>query len=121
MREVNMLREQATLLRDIAAVSSTPDDVREKLLALAQHCEDLASAREKALEGRPMSEKAREFLHMAADCRVSAERSSTPSVREELLTLAEQFERLANHQLMAQITVPDPSDTSGKDEVKSGH
>jgi hypothetical protein len=35
--------------------------------------------------------------------------------------MAEQFERLANQQLMAQITAPDPSDTPGKHEVKSGH
>jgi len=42
-----------------------------------------------------MSEKARELMSMAAECRVLAEQALSDTVREQLLDIAEQFERLA--------------------------
>jgi hypothetical protein len=49
MQTVNMLREQAKVLRDIAARSTNGYGIRDKLLALAEQCEELAERREKAL------------------------------------------------------------------------
>ena len=49
MRELNMLREQARVLRDLAARSTNVYGMKEKLLALAKQCEELADGREKAL------------------------------------------------------------------------
>jgi hypothetical protein len=49
MRQVNMLREQAKLLRDLAARSTNGYGIRDKLLALAEQCEELANGREQGL------------------------------------------------------------------------
>ena len=51
MRELEMLREQARVLRELAARSTNSYGIKEKLLALAQECERLADGREKALTG----------------------------------------------------------------------
>ena len=50
MRELNMLREQARVLRDLAARSSNSYGIKDKLLTLAKQCEELADGREKALK-----------------------------------------------------------------------
>ena len=44
----NMLREQANVLRDLAA-RSNGHGIKDKLLALADQCEELAVGREQAL------------------------------------------------------------------------
>ena len=51
MREVKMLREQARLLRDLAARSSLTNGhgIREEVLALAERCEQWAEERERDL------------------------------------------------------------------------
>ena len=49
MRELNMLREQARVLRDLAARCTNSYGIKDKLLALAKQCEEFADGREKAL------------------------------------------------------------------------
>jgi len=49
MRELNMLHEQARVLRDLAARSTNSYGMKDKLLALARQCEEFAEGREKAL------------------------------------------------------------------------
>jgi len=44
-----------------------------------------------------MLEKTRELMAMAAECRALAERAITETVREQLLEIADQFERVAEH------------------------
>jgi hypothetical protein len=44
MHRVTMLREQARLLRDMAARSSGHAEIYERLLALARQCDTLAEA-----------------------------------------------------------------------------
>jgi len=46
-----------------------------------------------------MSEKTRELMSMAAECRELAELAKTEAVREQILEIAAQFERLAEHLL----------------------
>ena len=54
MRELNMLREQSRILRDLAA-STNSYGIKDKLLALAEQCDELADGREKALtNGAPV-------------------------------------------------------------------
>jgi len=48
MRELEMLREQARVLRDLAARSTNSYGIKDQLLALAKRCEELADGREKA-------------------------------------------------------------------------
>lgn len=50
MRELEMLREQTQVLRDLAARSSNSYGMKDKFLALAKQCEELADGREKALK-----------------------------------------------------------------------
>ena len=49
MRELEMLREQARVLRDLAARSTNSYGMKDKFLALAQQCEEFAEGRQKAL------------------------------------------------------------------------
>jgi hypothetical protein len=49
MKSVNMLREQARVLRDLASISTNDHGICDKLLVLARRCEDLAEERERAL------------------------------------------------------------------------
>jgi len=49
MRELNMLWEQSRVLRDLAARSTNSYGIKDQLLALAKHCDELADGREKAL------------------------------------------------------------------------
>jgi hypothetical protein len=46
-----------------------------------------------------MSEKTRELMSMAAECRELAELAKTETVREQLLESTAQFERMAEHLL----------------------
>jgi len=46
-----MLREQARVLRDLAARSTNSYGMKDKFLALAKQCDELADGREKALTG----------------------------------------------------------------------
>ena len=49
MRELEMLREQARVLRELAARSTNSYGMKDRLLALAKECDELADTREKAL------------------------------------------------------------------------
>ena len=49
MERVNMLREQAKLLHDLAAITTDGRGIRERMLALARDCEELAAEREQYL------------------------------------------------------------------------
>jgi hypothetical protein len=53
-----------------------------------------------------MPDKARELTSMAADCRELAERAKTETVREQLLDMADQFERLAEQRLKSRSPIP---------------
>jgi len=53
-----------------------------------------------------MSEKTRELMSMAAECRKLAELAKTETVREQLLESAAQFERLAVHLLKSRSPAP---------------
>jgi hypothetical protein len=58
MERINTLRQQAAQLRSIAAGTNHPDLV-ERMLGLAQQCEDLADSLAETLRmARPPSEKA---------------------------------------------------------------
>jgi hypothetical protein len=53
MRRVTMLREQARLLRDMAARSTGHPEIYERLLALALQCDTLAEAVGETLSRAP--------------------------------------------------------------------
>ena len=53
-----------------------------------------------------MPEKARELMAMAADCFALAERAKTETEREQLLEIADQFERLAKQRLKSRHPMP---------------
>ena len=53
-----------------------------------------------------MPEKARELLSMAAECRELAKLAKTDTVREQILEIAAQFERLAEHLLKSRSPAP---------------
>jgi hypothetical protein len=53
-----------------------------------------------------MPDKTRELMAMAAECRALAERAITETVREQLLEMATQFERLAEHRLKTRQPMP---------------
>ncbi len=46
---------------------------------------------------------------MAAECRMLAAVSKTPEIRQQLLEVAEQFERLARHRDFVQMTTANPA------------
>ena len=49
MQQLNALREQATMLRDLAARTINRHRTRATLLALAKQCDELADTREELL------------------------------------------------------------------------
>ena len=49
MDRLNMLRDQANVLRDLAALGWCEERIRTQLLELAQRCDQLAEAREREL------------------------------------------------------------------------
>jgi hypothetical protein len=53
-----------------------------------------------------MVAQAQQLREMAAECRALAAASKTPEVREQLLDVADQFERLARHRDFVQMLHP---------------
>ena len=56
--------------------------------------------------GAAMPDKTRELMAMAAECRALTERAITETVREQLLEMATQFGRLAEHRLKTRQPMP---------------
>jgi len=49
-----------------------------------------------------------ELREKAAECRALAAVTHAPEIREQLLEVADQFERLARHRAFVQMTAPPP-------------
>ena len=60
-----------------------------------------------------MPEKTRELMHMAVDCRMLSQRAMIATVREELMEMAEKFERLADHRLKSRTEANQPDISIG--------
>jgi hypothetical protein len=60
------------------------------------------------LMGRSRGRQGREYglREKAAECRVLAAVTKDPEIREQLLEVADQFERLARHYLFVRMTTP---------------
>lgn len=49
MRRLQMLREQARILRDLAKLQTNEKQIHEQILELAEKCDQLADERERGL------------------------------------------------------------------------